>query len=159
MTIRIDHLFQHPEHIPLVAGWIYREFWTDKRGYSVGTFEELLGQAAGRDRIPLSLLALVDGRPAGTVNLIVNDNSLRSELSPWLAALIVVPEFRGQGLGSRLVRELAGEARRLGYRELYLGTDIPGFYTRLGAVLHEHLTPQLEVMRLPLAAGPATEVA
>jgi predicted N-acetyltransferase YhbS len=157
MTLRIDHLFRHPEHTRLVADWIYNEFWQGKPGYSVDTFEGLLRQADDPDRIPLSLLALEDGRPAGTVNLIHTDSDSRPHLHPWLAALIVVPELRHRGIGAALVRALVAEAGRLGIPRLYLGTDIPDFYTALGAALHERLTDTLCIMRFdPPRAGGTT---
>lgn len=137
MIPSIHHLFQHPQHLRTVAGWIYREFWEDRNGYDQATLEKLLGDADDPDRIPLSLIALADGVPAGTVNLITHDNSKRPELTPWLAALVVVRKYRGRGLGSALVKRLLTEASRLGTATLYLGTDTPGFYTRLGALHHE----------------------
>ena len=151
MPITIDHLFNHTDCVPLVADWIYNEFWQDKPGYSPATFDALLRDADNPDRIRLSLLVLVDGQPAGTVNLIHKDDKTRPPLHPWLAALVVVPERRGQGIGSALVRALLQEARRLGCDELYLGTDIPGFYERLGAVIHEQLREDHWVMCVSLA--------
>ncbi len=153
MDVRVDHLLNHPHHLPLVAGWIYREFWAGRPGYCVEGFEARLREARDPDRIPLSLLALADGTPAGTVNLVENDNPLRPDLRPWLAALVVMPEYRRHGIGSRLVRELVGHARRLGLGEMFLGTDIPAFYERLGAVHHEQLREDLCVMRLPVPDG------
>jgi len=44
------------------------------------------------------------------------------------------------------------EARRLGFPSVYFGTDGPGFYTRLGAELHEQVTPEFCIMRFPLEA-------
>ena len=139
MTLSIVHLFEHPEHCPSVASWIYQEFWRHRpeSGTTCETLEGHLKDAADPDAIPLSLLALVDGRPAGTVNLIENDDSKRPHLRPWLAALVVSPEFRRSGVGSALVRACCGHAARLGITELYLGTDIPDFYRRLGAVVTE----------------------
>jgi predicted N-acetyltransferase YhbS len=148
--LKIDHLFDHPERIRLVAGWIYEEFWRDQAGYSVETFELLLRQANGPGRIPLSLLALVDGEPAGTVNLIHSDSRSRPRLQPWLAALFVVPEHRGRGVGRALCRALVAEARLLGVSELFLGTDIPGFYAALGAEHYEQVTDSDCIMRFRL---------
>ena len=150
MRLQIDHLYDHPEHIRLVAGWIYAEFWRDQPGYSVETFELLLRQANGPGRIPLSLLALVDGDPAGTVNLIHSDSKSRPRLQPWLAALVVVPERRGRGVGRALCRALVAEARLLGVSELFLGTDIPAFYAALGAELHEQISDTDCIMRFRL---------
>jgi predicted N-acetyltransferase YhbS len=152
MSLAIDHLFEHPEHVPLVAGWIYDEFWRGRPGYSVATFEGLLRQASDPDRIPLSLLALADGAPAGTVNLVHTDSEARPDLHPWLAALVVVPEHRRRGIGSALVRELTRLAARLGFDELFLGTDIPAFYTRFGAQPYQTVRDDLCIMRVALGA-------
>lgn len=150
MPVAIEHLFRHPDRVPLVAEWIYREFWTDKPGYSPQTFEALLRQADDLDAIPLSLLALVDGRPAGTINLIDCDDESRPHLTPWLAALYVVPAHRRQGVGTSLIRALLDEARRLGISQMYLGTDRPAYYARRGAVFHEQASQTLSIMRLPV---------
>ncbi len=156
-SLRIEHLFAHPEHVRLVAGWIYDEFWRDKPGTSVETFEGLLRQASDPDRIPLSLLALAEGAPAGTVNLVHSDSQRRPDLHPWLAALVVVPAYRGRGIGGALCRALVAEARRLGVTDLYLGTDIPTFYTALGAELHERFDDGLCIMRFGARdVGPIT---
>ncbi len=154
MTLRIDHLFRHPEHIRLVAGWIYHEFWRDKPGYSIEVFEGLLRRASDPARIPLSLLALDDEEPAGTVNLIQSDSPSRPHLHPWLAALFVAPAHRGRGIGEALCRALVAEARRLGVTDLYLCTDIPAFYSALGAEPYEPLTGSLCIMRFRL--GPSS---
>ncbi len=150
MSISIDHLFNHPEHAGLVARWIYNEFWVGKAGYSMETFENLLRQAGNPGRIPLSLLASVGGLPAGTVNLIQCDSERRPQLFPWLAALVVIPEHRNRGIGSLLVRRLVGEAERLGYQELFLGTDIPSYYAAFGASIYEQFEDNLCIMRIPL---------
>lgn len=135
--IEVVHLFEQPAHLPTVAGWIHQEWWTSKPGHSPETTAGRLREASSAARIPLSLLAFVDGRPAGTVNLIENDDDHRPHLTPWLAALLVLPEFRGQGLGSVLVRRCVAEASRLGVSKLYLGTTIPDFYKKLGAEILE----------------------
>ncbi len=150
---RIEPLFRHPRHVPLVAGWIHHEFWEGKAGYTREDLERLLRDASDPDHVPLSLLALAGDRPAGTVNLIHNDDPARPHLHPWLAALVVVPELRRHGIGSALVRALAADAARLGFFELFLGTDIPAYYARLGATVHEQVAGTFCIMRLPLRGG------
>jgi predicted N-acetyltransferase YhbS len=156
MPVRVDHLFRHPGHLEAVARLIHEEFWKDVEGGR--TFESLvahLGTATDPDRIPLSLVALVDGGLAGTVNLIDNDDAKRAHLHPWLAAMVVVQRFRGQGIGTRLVQALLAEAARLGFGRVYFGTDGPGFYTRLGARLHEPVTPAFGIYRFELPSPAA----
>jgi predicted N-acetyltransferase YhbS len=145
---QIVHLYEHPQSIERVARWIYAEFWADKEVHTTESLAAYLRNAIHPDAIPLSLLALVDGEPVGNVNLIEHDDDTRTHLRPWLAALVVVPEYRGRGIGSQLVRELAGSAATLGYSKVYLGTDNPGFYARLGAAIHERVASDFEIMQL-----------
>jgi len=151
MALIVEHLFENPDHRRLVAGWIFDAFWRERpeSGLAIASLEARLADATDLDRIPLSLLALVDGHPAGTVNLIENDDSERRHLRPWLAALVVSPEFRRSGVGAALVRSCRNHAARLGIAELYLGTDIPEFYRRLGAAVAERDGDHF-VMRLPV---------
>ncbi|MFM7347105.1 MAG: GNAT family N-acetyltransferase, partial [Tagaea sp.] len=145
---RIAHLFEHSAHLKTVAATIHREFWRDRPGYSPATFERLLADAASAERIPLCLIALAGDEVAGTANLIENDDEARPHSRPWLAAVVVRPEFRGAGVGTALVERIAGEARRLGHRTVHLGTGSPAFYARLGARPLEWARPDLLVMAL-----------
>ncbi len=145
---QIADLFQHPDHIPLVAQWIYDEFWADKEAFTPEALAGLLRTATDPREVPLSLLAFDGDQPVGTVNLIENDDENRPHLRPWLAALYVLPECRNRGVGSQLVRALKGRADAMGIDNLYLGTDNPGFYERLGAQAHEQLAEDFCIMRL-----------
>ena len=54
-------------------------------------------------------------------------------LSPWLSSVVVPSCYRGQGVASALALSAVKEARRLGFRELYLFTpDNEALYARLG---------------------------
>ena len=152
MTPEIAHLFHHAQHTHAVAQMIYNEFWIDVvDGLTLEFLDAHLQNTYDPSRIPLSLIALVDGQLVGTVNLIENDDSKRTHLRPWLAAMVVAKEFRGQGIGTQLVRALLVEARRLGFATVYFGTDGPGFYERIGAVKHEHVKDDFCIMRFELA--------
>ena len=145
---QVANLMEYPQHVALVAGWIYGEFWANTSVHTPGSLEQLLRQATNPDRIPLSLIALVDGEPAGTVNLVENDDELRPHLRPWLAALFVVAKQRCRGIGTDLVGALADKTAALGISTLYLGTDNPSFYMRLSAAVQEQVTDRFAVMRL-----------
>ena len=67
--------------------------------------------------------------------------------------MVVVPERRGQGIGSMLVKAMARQAARLGFEQLWFGTDGPGFYERLGAVKHLQRGAGFWIMKLPLTAS------
>ncbi len=61
------------------------------------------------------------------------------DLSPWLASIYVLPENRGQGIGTALVERVIEEAVELGIETLYLFTpDRKGFFASLGWSVVEH---------------------
>lgn len=133
MSLKIVHLFERSEHLTTVASWIHNEWWTEKPGHPVETMVTRLREASNPKAIPLSLIALDGETPVGTVNLVESDNDERPDLTPWLAALLVLPEYRDRGFGKALVQELAIQAKGLGVSRMFLGTDIPEYYARLGA--------------------------
>jgi predicted N-acetyltransferase YhbS len=151
MNFSIEPLFAHPDQRLAVAGMIHREFWTQVPGASVERMAQRLAQADRADRLPLCLAAWHAGRAIGVVNLVDHDDD-DTEWTPWLAGLVVAADWRGRGVGSALVRALLAQARQLGFGRLYFGTDGPGFYARLGAVVHQQPRPGFWFMRFELAA-------
>ena len=77
-----------------------------------------------------------------------NDAEDRPNLYPWLAAMLVQSKYRGHGIGTKLVNSIISHARRLDISEIYLGTDIPEFYARLGATDHECFADNFRYMKL-----------
>ena len=151
MNIVIEPLARHPRHVAFVANLVYREFWADVQGgMSEADLADAFGGRAAPGRVLASLVALEGETPLGCVHLIDNDDESLPELYPWLAAMVVVSERRGQGIGSMLVKALAREAKALGFEQLWFGTDGPGFYERLGAVRHLQLGSEFWIMKLPL---------
>jgi len=138
----------YADSIRAVAGWIYDEFWSGQNRHSPASLEERLKEAQDVGAIPLSLLALCGQTPVGTVNLIENDDERRAHLRPWLAALLVLPRYRRQGIGSLLIRSLQEQAGRIGEREMFLGTDNPDFYLRREVTVVERLDSGFCILRL-----------
>lgn len=147
----ITHLFHHPQLINPVANMIYNEFWVDVvDGMTVDDLVAHLRTASVERQMPLSLIALVDGQLAGTVNLIENDDDKRAHLRPWLAAMVVRADLRGQGIGTALVKALLADVRLMNIPTVYFGTDGPGFYERMGAVQHEPVRDDFAIMKFEL---------
>ena len=66
--------------------------------------------------------------------MIPNDFISRMDLWPWICALHVAREHRGHGYGRRLLDYARADARRLGFRKIYLSTEHVGYYERYGFV-------------------------
>jgi predicted N-acetyltransferase YhbS len=154
MPISVDRLARHPQHVGFVAALVWREFWVGVQdGLTEAELADAFGGRARPGRVLASLVALEDDAPLGCVHLIDNDDETLPELYPWLAAMVVVPQRRGQGIGSMLVKAMAREAAGLGFEQLWFGTDGPGFYERLGAVKHLQRRADFWIMTLPLSAS------
>ncbi|MGE5221828.1 MAG: GNAT family N-acetyltransferase [Omnitrophica WOR_2 bacterium] len=133
-AIQISYLADCAEYLPMVASWVFDEWGHEMDGMTQeGHTAEFRGHL-NRDRIPLTIIALLDGQPAGTASIYDQDmEEIHPELSPWLAAVYVPPQYRDQGIGSELVKAIEEIAKKLQIRELYLFTpDKELFYTRLG---------------------------
>jgi predicted N-acetyltransferase YhbS len=137
-TIEIKNFVDCPESLPEVAARIHAQWFADKAGH---TEEGMLARMrkGKRAEVPIGLAAFVDGALAGTVSLVESDLEERKDLTPWLAGLLVFPEFRGLGVGTALVWELVRSARQAGCARFYLYTDKPEFYERLGWQKHSEV--------------------
>jgi len=153
MTPSIVPLFEAPQHIAAAAELIHNEFWREVPGASVESMQARLAGGVRADVLPLSLVALQEGRVIGVVNLVDNDDEQHPQWHPWLAGMVVAEPWRGQGVGSALVRALLHRAQELRYPRVFFGTDGPGFYIRLGAVHHEQPRSDFWFMRFDLHSG------
>lgn len=125
-------LIDHAEHLPLLARWNH-EVWGAVVGRAYDGYVTRLTGYLSRDSLPMALIALWDGRPAGTACVNLHDMSTRPALTPWLANLYVDLAFRRRGLGGALVRAAEDVARKAGNRRLHLYTpDQEKLYASLG---------------------------
>lgn len=130
--MQIINLKEVPGHLETLANW-HHEQW------SYLNPEKTLAERIDRmqshlmpDFIPTTFVA-VGQELFGSASIIECDMNTRKELSPWLASVYVAPEFRKQGIGSRLVLHAMEQAKNNKIKTLYLYTpDRDAFYARLG---------------------------
>ena len=122
--MRIVHVLDVPGSMPTLARWFVEEWspWYGPGG--PGDAEADLAACSSRSELPICLVALnKDNDALGTIAL--KAESVGSELGvgPWLAALLVGREYRGKGVGKRLVEAIEGEAQRLGFSSIYTSSE------------------------------------
>src|SRR6266849_1763119 len=132
---RIEQLAKRTELLPVIAAWIYDEWWQDIPGSSPSDLTDLLRTHLVPDHLPLTLVASLNTLPVGTATLLAHDVGTEQwpDLTPWLAAVYVVPEHRRRGIGASLVNAIVSEAAAAVMDVLYLlTTEREEFYTQLG---------------------------
>lgn len=121
-ALQIDLLADHPEAIPMLREWFEQE-WAPYYGLDgPGDAHKDLKDSCNRDKLPIALVAIHDGEVCGTATLKAESVSTHKHLTPWLAALLVAPEFRRRGVGEQLIAAIEKEASQLGFKRIYVGT-------------------------------------
>jgi GNAT superfamily N-acetyltransferase len=131
MSPRILAVSDRPEVAPLVAGWLVEAFHRQPGGMTVEAMTALI---LAPPQGPEESFVLFEGdRPVGTASLAHDDLTSRPDLTPWLAGVFVLPDCRGRGHASALVRHIEGFARAAAVAELWLYTrTAEPLYARLG---------------------------
>lgn len=143
----IEYLADNHFCAPLLSCELYHQ-WQDilkYEGMSEVSLHEELMQRAQKESLPLALVVFVNGKLAGSASLIPDDMDHggmvpggASFLTPWLADVLVFPEYRHLGIGNALVRRVELEACRLGYKSIYLYTvELVDMYLAMGWVIRE----------------------
>ena len=68
----------------------------------------------------------------GCAGLITNDFISRMDLYPWLCALYIDEEHRGNAYATLLIDKAKDNAKKIGFEHLYLSTDHIGYYEKYG---------------------------
>ena len=123
--MEIAYLADYPQVAPTLAEWHFREWHSLDANDSVARRLEYLRAASNLRRIPSVFVAVDNGYLLGSATLAEYDMETRRDLTPWLADVLVAPEFRRRGIASALVRRVVEEARALGVPQLYLFTTGP----------------------------------
>lgn len=138
--VHIEYLIDHPDIMGQVARWNY-ETWGylfEKSSYE--RFLAGLSKVIGRRQIPTMFVALEEDIPIGSVGLVAHESD-RSDLSPWLSSLFVLPEHRNRGVGRLLVDRVIDECHLLGVQTIFLHAlhEQEPYYSKLGWEIKEHV--------------------
>jgi GNAT superfamily N-acetyltransferase len=134
---RVRRLEADEPAFDITARWRYDAFFAQD-GITFEESRDALRAWMGSLGYEAALLAEVDGRPAGSCLFVREEIEPAHDLTPWLAALYVAPQFRKLGIASALVRAIEQHARDVGCRELYLYTiTAEPLYAKLGWITRE----------------------
>jgi predicted N-acetyltransferase YhbS len=146
MTFDIVNLRDAPQFFPQVADRIWRAWW-EPGGTTLAELEGKLSEVAAATDFPFTLVATADDGFVGTVTAIASDLDERPDLTPWIAALWVEPDFRRTGVARKLVESATQAMFDQDHPQVYLYANAPmrAFYLGLGWTLLEESFGQYAV--------------
>ena len=136
--VQIAHLADHPHLIPTLTACLHAEFNHLTPAQLMISRGRRLAESAQRNGVPATFVAMSGATLLGCASLLPYSVSHR-ELSPLLADVFVMPDRRGQGIGSALVRHVVEFAAQQGRSKIHLfTTQSEAFYFRLGWHTFDH---------------------
>jgi N-acetylglutamate synthase-like GNAT family acetyltransferase len=132
--LEVVPLSTRPDFAEICASWSYGSWGCHTPDASIyKSIENYKERAANKDQLPSTWVACENQKCAGMASLVECDNEERKDLFPWLASVFVHPDFRKRGIASMLVQHIYGEAKKQGYKNLYLFTpDAEKLYEKNG---------------------------
>lgn len=96
-------------------------------------YEDSINHCIGAENdLPQWYLLENEGWIIGCAGLITNDFVSRMDLYPWICALFISGEHRGNNYAELLIDKAKTDSKRFGFRYLNLITDHIGYYEKFG---------------------------
>jgi len=137
--IRIYPLHEKKSLFPYWPNWSYIN-WYQGRDVPFSYVLQEYRRRAESGSLPYSFVACMGDLPVGMVSVKFNDMLNRPDLSPWLSALYVAPEYRNTGIGELLITTVIEDCVDNGIKRIFLFVDsrymekLTGFYKKRGWV-------------------------
>lgn len=123
-SVEIQYLKHKPECVETCARWSFDTWGHHTPHKTLHDYIESRKAYLNDTTLPLTLVASIDGIPAGMCSLAA-ERGLPLDATPWLAALYVAPEYRNRGIGTLLESAICTKAREMGYEIIYCFTSDP----------------------------------
>ena len=141
--LKIYNIQEKQEYLREVATLTQKE-WGRKTN-SKEEFEEKVNKKIAKiinnldNPLYCKLILLDDDTLIGFISIFPTDGDERTDLSPWYSTMFVKKEYRGNGYSKLLNDAILEEAKKRGFKKLYLKTNLVNYYEKFGAKFMEHL--------------------
>lgn len=141
--LKIYNIQEKQEYLREVATLTQKE-WGRKTN-SKEEFEEKVNKKIAKiinnldNPLYCKLILLDDDTLIGFISIFPTDGDERTDLSPWYSTMFVKKDYRGNGYSKLLNDAILEEAKKRGFKKLYLKTNLVNYYEKFGAKFMEHL--------------------
>ena len=142
--MNVINIRKQPEYAEQAIAYFAKR-WGNQKIYE----DCIVNSLTTKSTLPVWYLLMDGEQIVGGVGLITNDFISRMDLWPWLCALYIEEEYRGQNLAKLLIDELKKDTLELGFQSLYLVTDHVGYYEKFGfEYIADGYNPWGDVLRI-----------
>ena len=125
--MRIISVREHPIYKDRAVAY-FQEKWPS---VSPIIYEDCITHSINaRDNLPQWYLLEKEGEIIGCAGLITNDFISRGDLYPWICAVFIDEDHRGNAYSTLLIDKAKSDTKKFGYEYLYLSTSHIGFYEK-----------------------------
>jgi len=127
--MKVISIRENPDYCKVGIEYIQKK-WPQ---VSPQVYEDCIKHSITSDNpLPQWYLLEKDNNIIGCAGLITNDFISRMDLYPWVCAVFIEEEHRGNSYSSLLLQKAKDDAQIAGFKNLYLSTDHIGFYEKYG---------------------------
>lgn len=119
--MEIKYLVDRPKDISKIVNWLDGQ-WGHYYESGKKAWQKKVNNRLNKEKVPTIFVAVVKDKVVGTASLIESDLDSRKDLSPWLADVFVLPDYRGNKIATKLVTRVLEEAKNIAIPKLYLFT-------------------------------------
>lgn len=127
--MKIVSIRERPEYKDIAITYFQRSW---KSVLPILYEDSITHSISARDSLPQWYLLESEGNIIGCAGLITNDFISRGDLYPWICALYIEENHRGNGYGSLLMDKAKTDAKNAGYDYVYLCTSHTDYYEKYG---------------------------
>jgi len=141
--LKIYNIKEKQEYIKEIAILTQKEWGSDSKTQQ--EFDEKVNKKISKiinnlnNKDYCKLILLDDDKLVGFISIFPSDGEERKDLTPWYATMYVKKEYRKKGYSKLLNDSILEEARKRGYKKIYLKTDLQNYYEKFGAIYIENL--------------------
>ena len=159
-ALRVTTIRERPDLLPIVAGWLWREWW-ERKGRSLQQTQAVYATCTAEKGAPQMFVLLEGELPVGTATLARKDLDEKPDLTPWLAGVFVIPDRRGRGYVYHLFAGFEAACRSASIKVAWLYTNTAErVYQRAGWETTELIQRPgklpVTLMRRIIPGGPST---
>ena len=126
----IVNIRKNPEYKEQAIAY-FQSKWAEEESKKV--YEDCISRSiVAKNPLPIWYLLMDDEKIIGCAGLVTNDFISCMDLYPWLCALYIEEQYRGQNLGNLIISQIKDDVAKIGFDSLYLSTDHVGYYEKLG---------------------------